>query len=724
MDVALVFPPQWSPFQPALGLPSLTAYLRMHGVSVRQVDLNISAYETFFSRAYLEQVIEQVSDEVSELEAKQTLSPRERERYARLFPAALVGDRIIEQVECAGTVMRDPELFFDFDLYCRARAALQTALQMVGACHHPSKLSLFTYEPGTPTGSLEDIIALTKRAQENPFLSVFQRYLLKELLEIEATVVGISISGSSQLVPGLTVGRLLKESRPDAHVVLGGSTFTLAMDRLAQWSVLFGTVCDSVIVYEGETPMLRLVEALLGGGDLKSVPNLVYMDGADVRINDLCDPEDPAELPTPDFEGMPFGSYFAPYPVIPVLSCRGCYWGRCAFCSHGNIYRSRYRRRPPERVAEDIALLSRRHSARYFTFHDEAISPTALKDVCTAFKTAGLTGEFAADLRLDPGLKPELFRSAYEAGFRMFAFGLESGCDRVMQHMHKGTNKKTASRVLADSANAGMWNHVYLFFGFPTESREEAAETADFVLSGRDKIHSVGCTSFRLMRRSPAMERPDEFGITAIHFDQNATLDLWAKYDVQSGLTEEQALEVSQNFTQELGEVFTSHHVWSKLAREHFQLYLGHYKSRELGNVVKSKSCSDVPQKRREQTGPTEDFVPLLKSSVISGVARIDVIATLTGSDSKEPSGKDHSPSLFLWDLETGEAVSANASAATVLALCDGSRTLGRIAGQLSQVFDVPKEKMIQDCIRAIRPLVKLGMCLGGTDRIECGTCV
>ena len=36
-----------------------------------------------------------------------------------------------------------------------------------------------------------------------------------------------------------------------------------------------------MIAYEGETPMLRLIEALLGRGDLKSVPNLVYLDGAD-----------------------------------------------------------------------------------------------------------------------------------------------------------------------------------------------------------------------------------------------------------------------------------------------------------------------------------------------------------------------------------------------------------------------------------------------------------
>ena len=718
MDVALVFPPQWSPFQPPLGLPSLTAHLRTHGVRVRQLDLNISAYDMFLSPTYLQQILDRISVQVSELEAKRILSFEEQEKYARLFPAALVGERIIKEVEYAKTVMRDPELFFDFDLYSRARTIMQTALQMVGSCHHPSRLSLFSYESGRPMGSMEDIIASTQNSEENPFLSLFERYFLKELLEMEAAVVGISIGGSSQLVAGLTLGRLLKEARPSTHVVIGGSTLTLAMDRFREWSVLLDRACDGVIVYEGETPMLRLVEVLLGGGDFKTVPNLVYMDGDVVRMNELCDPEDPALLPTPDFEGMPFGSYFTPHPTIPVLSCRGCYWGRCAFCSHSNIYRGRYRRRPPERVAEDIELLSRRHSAGYFTFQDEAISPDALQDLCVALRATGLAVEYAADLRLDPGLSPEVFRLAYEAGFRMFAFGLESGCDRVMAYMHKGTKKKTASQVLGDSAAAGIWNHVYVFFGFPTESSEEAGETADFVLSRKDMIHSVGSTSFRLMRRSPAMDRPEKFGITQIRRDGDATLDLWAHYDVQRGLTEEQALAVSLDFAQALEEVFPGYHVWGKLAREHLHPYLGYYKTRDLGHAVQRRgSASVTPQV--EELGQTDNFVPFLKSSVISGVARIDVVETLTGFSGKELPGKGQSPSLLLWDLETGEAVSANSSAAAVLALCDGTRTLGRIAGQLARVFGVPEEKMIQDCIHTIKPLVARGMCIHRTDLIR-----
>ncbi len=48
-DILLIFPPQWSPFQPPLSLPSLSAWLRRAGFSVSGVDLNIHFYEWLLS---------------------------------------------------------------------------------------------------------------------------------------------------------------------------------------------------------------------------------------------------------------------------------------------------------------------------------------------------------------------------------------------------------------------------------------------------------------------------------------------------------------------------------------------------------------------------------------------------------------------------------------------------------------------------------------------------
>ena len=66
MKVALVFPPQGHFTQPYLSLPSLTAYLRMHGYDeVTQLDENIAAYDWFLSKERLERSLAQVDPAVA-----------------------------------------------------------------------------------------------------------------------------------------------------------------------------------------------------------------------------------------------------------------------------------------------------------------------------------------------------------------------------------------------------------------------------------------------------------------------------------------------------------------------------------------------------------------------------------------------------------------------------------------------------------------------------------
>ena len=48
-------------------------------------------------------------------------------------------------------------------------------------------------------------------------------------------------------------------------------------------------------------------------------------------------------LPLPDFDGFPLDHYFVPERIIPYLATRGCYWGRCTFCDHGQGYFDQYR---------------------------------------------------------------------------------------------------------------------------------------------------------------------------------------------------------------------------------------------------------------------------------------------------------------------------------------------------------------------------------------------
>ena len=95
---------------------------------------------------------------------------------------------------------------------------------------------------------------------------------------------------------------------------------------------------------------------------------------------------------------------------------------------------------------------------------------------------------------------PELFDDIYRAGFLMLFFGLESANDRILSIIDKGCDQETERAVLQHSSEAGIWNHLYLFFGFPTEERSEAEDTIQFTIENSEVesgiIHSVGQSIF------------------------------------------------------------------------------------------------------------------------------------------------------------------------------------------------------------------------------------
>ena len=65
----------------------------------------------------------------------------------------------------------------------------------------------------------------------------------------------------------------------------------------------------------------------------------------------------------------------------------------------------------------------------------------------------------------------------YESGCRFVMWGLESGNQRVLDLIEKGTVLEDIRRVLRESAEAGLFNHVFTIFGYPTETWEEARDT-------------------------------------------------------------------------------------------------------------------------------------------------------------------------------------------------------------------------------------------------------
>lgn len=530
MKILLLFPPHWVPAMPHLALPTLTAYLRAHGVEVIQRDLNVEFFDTLLTGGAMTDTVARLRELLRSVSGP----------MAQPLRAALAdGPCLVAQVEGAKAVFRSPA-FFDGEASLPAFLTIAQSLDLASLPFAPTALGLTNFVPPVPADSSRSLLSIVEDPQCNIFLDFFRRHALPDIVREQPDIVGISIPTLDQMIAGMTLGHLIKTTGLPCHVTVGGPHISMLREQLPKVPAIF-SLFDSAIVFDGETALLRLAEALDGDGDLAKVPNLIYRaqhDAGVIRSTPVKVEPHPNLLP--DFDGLPLDRYLVPSPVLPMLSAHGCYHGKCGFCNVGYGGPGAFSQLDADLVVEHMLALHEKYGARHIFFADEAITPRNLKVMSAKLAEAGSPVHWCGCVRFDAALTRDLLESMAQGGCRMLLFGLETAAERTIRRMLKGTQLPVMSRILHDSTAAGLWNHTFFFFGFPGETMAEAQETVNFIYAHQDAIHSASPGAFLLERYSPVACSPKKYGVT-IHEDPDRDLAIYFDYDVASGLDEPMA---------------------------------------------------------------------------------------------------------------------------------------------------------------------------------------
>ncbi len=710
IKVLLVFPPLWIPYRPYLSLPSLSAYLKSNGINVVQKDFNIETYNLLLSKNYLERLDERLKSKFNDLDSKDRLTSRvEQLYYFDLFKAKSSIAYIAERIEEARGIFSDKQAFYDIDKLSNARSILEQAQAIFSLVYSPKGQDLMQPIGMQPQRSLKDVKKLTQNKDENPFIELYECHLLPFILEQNPDIIGISITSDSQLLPALTMSRLIKSRHKNIHVVVGGNVITLMSDVLIKHKGLFHQFFDSAVIYEGERPLLKLVERISHSKTLKDVPNLIYIDNGKIRVNEVLRPENINSLPTPCFDDLPLNLYLSPEPVLPILSSRGCYWSKCAFCSHNESYRWHYQSREAAKVVNDMQELSKKHGVAHFAFSDEAISPSSISKLSDELIKRGVKAKCSTNVRMERQFTLKLCNKMSKAGFKLLYCGLESGCNRILNHMSKGITKETAAEVFRNIHNAGIWSHVYAFFGFPTESRAEAQETIDFLLSNKNIIKSFYIGSFVLGKGSAIMKHPGVYGISS--FDAGADTDFSLTYNhtVSSGLTSGKALELSNYYQEKIaGEYKTKK--FFKLYYEDTLLYLSRFEG--SGSCLLAPATEDKITKIQPSKQLTRKSVPMIKHAVVSEKLKFNIMDITDKIYSNEDVAAYPGSISVIIEPASNKIHRINPVMEDILALCDGRRSVQQIAHELSDKYDATRVLIENECIAFFKFLSEEGYVL------------
>ncbi|MCI0688011.1 MAG: B12-binding domain-containing radical SAM protein, partial [Sporichthyaceae bacterium] len=356
----------------------------------------------------------------------------------------------------------------------RARTVLRNACAVVSAAFEGLDFDLISNEGHYSPRSTRDVLAATQDPQRNLYRWCLDRLLApSELGGVQA--VGIDLSADSQLVGALTVARFVAEHRPGLPVFAYGdyaTRLTMAWQETHPFLDLIG----DVIGYEPEQAVVALADVLLDGST-RVVPGRVSAAAGRLR-RWAPEPVDLDALPLADFDGLALDRYLGPGPVFPSYASRGCPW-RCEFCSIP-VTHAQFRRRRPERVADEIAAIVARWGGQYVLFVDETMTRPSLRGVSEQLLARGLEVFWACETRFTGTLDEHLVAQLHRSGCRRIEFGLESYNQRVLDLMRKEVTIEEIDRDVASCLRGGISVHLFGIVGFPGETEVEARRTLDF----------------------------------------------------------------------------------------------------------------------------------------------------------------------------------------------------------------------------------------------------
>lgn len=504
VDVHLYYPPLAYPYMPYLAPYLLKGFLESAGrYRVTTHDLNIECHHHLWS---------------GEIGRRMAASFRDRGDRANM----LLAEAVAEHGAAAAAALRDESTYADREAVRACALLLREARTLVS--RHDDGPAILPRACGAWPRLVEHILRS----------STVGRYL-RDVVESgacdSAEVAGISIAYVDQLAYGLALAHLLKRRRPDVPVILGGNAVTHFLPEI-QKDESFWTAVDYAIPYEGEHDLLQLLEALSGRGPMPEYNVLYATPGGIHYRKDLSRRAN--VVATADFSAMPH-RYPTPHPILPLLLSKGCYWGKCAFCTHHEGYGQGYRAVSSGGVTDAIER-ARAQGGKYFYFVDEALPPRVLRSIAAAFRDADAgAGGWMAEARVEKQFEegPAVALLA-ESGCRMLVNGLESGCQRVVDRMQKNIDLARAARFAAECAQVGIRTAWMFFVGFPGETREEAEETFRFIEANARSVDFCSCGHFTLERGSPIWNDPARWDVARV-LDAEADYPLGFDYEMAGG---------------------------------------------------------------------------------------------------------------------------------------------------------------------------------------------
>jgi len=348
----------------------------------------------------------------------------------------------------------------------------------------------------------------TVKIIDNDIECLTETELRKRIIEIDPMIVGITVNTSSTNIV-IDLARLVKSINRNIYLILGGIQPTYLPEIFLKYDEI-----DLCVRGEGEITTKEIIDAKKNNKTLEDIDGIVYKkDGKFVytRERELINNLD--DLPFPAYDLLPMNRYTLPasrrftgYNISSIITSRGCPY-KCKFCSHNTSMKGEIRLRSVENIIGEMKYLRKEFGVREFIFWDDSI----LIDNKRAYELfKRIKGELPDIIYTCSSsvkhLTNDMAKIMYESGCKMILFGAESGSEKILKSVNKGTSRDMILRAIEICRKNRIQSFCSFIIGTPDETYETLNETEEFVLNLNPDF-----AIFTIFTPLPGSEYFDEF---------------------------------------------------------------------------------------------------------------------------------------------------------------------------------------------------------------------
>lgn len=271
----------------------------------------------------------------------------------------------------------------------------------------------------------------------------------------------------------------------------GCTVIVSSSDSSDRYEMYLQKGADFIIIGEAELTLLQLIKTIeKNETNFSDIDGLAWLDkGLIKKTKKRNVMKDLDALPFPAWDLIDIRPYrrswmkHAGYFSMNVATTRGCPF-KCNWCAKP-IYGNRYNSRSPQNVVNELIMLKTKYRFDHIWFCDDifGLQPGWVNAFADLIEKESLSFKFKMQGRVDLLLKENNIKDLARAGCENIWMGAESGSQKILDAMEKGTTVKqiAAATILLKKNN--IKPSFFIQFGYPGETKEDIEKTISMINS-------------------------------------------------------------------------------------------------------------------------------------------------------------------------------------------------------------------------------------------------